>query len=580
MSQLQIWAPRVQRVEVEWQGCRRPLRTRCDGYHQLEGDRLRHGQDYVLWLDDEGPFPDPRSPWQPQGANGPSRHLDHGLFPWRHREWRQIPWRQAVIYELHVGTFTPAGTFDAAREKLSHLKRLGVTHIELMPVAEFTGRRSWGYDGVNLFSPHHGYGGPDGLKRFVDDCHGRGINVIVDVVYNHLGPVGNHLGRFGPYFSPEHHTPWGDGVNLDGPDSDEVRRFFIDNAFMWLRDYHLDGLRVDAVHSLPDQSALPFVEQLTTEVAALGRELGRKLIVIAESNANNPRLVLPPDQGGQGFDVQWNDDFHHALHALLTGETAGYYEDYGRVEDLARVLAGNYCYDHRYSHFRRRHYGRSAAHLPGSCFVAGLQNHDQIGNRATGERIGHLVTPAEARLGAAVTLLSPFVPMLFQGEEWSASTPFQYFTNFDIAELREQIHQGRQREFAAFGYDPALLPDSEAEQTWRLSQLRWEEAESAAGGDMLDWYQALIALRAEHPDLQAGALEPAGIRFDEQERWLTFRRGRFTICCNFAAHAQTIDPGHDGAVRLRLASSQEVDLRETHVHLPGYGVAVIEEQHA
>ena len=578
MSQLQIWAPRVQRVELGIHGRRCPLRPRDDGYHQLQHGSLSHGQDYLLWLDDEGPFPDPRSPWQPQGVSGPSRHLDHRLFPWRHREWQQIPWQQAVIYELHVGTFTPAGTFDAAQQKLPHLKRLGITHIELMPVAEFPGRRSWGYDGVNLFSPHHGYGGPEGMKRFVDACHERGFNVIVDVVYNHLGPVGNHLDRFGPYFSPIHHTPWGDGVNLDGPGSDEVRRFFIDNAFMWLRDYHVDGLRVDAVHSLPDLSAFPFVEQLTTEVAALGRETGRELVLIAESNANNPRLVLPPDRGGQGFDAQWNDDFHHALHALLTNENAGYYKDFGRVEDLARVLRGNYCYDYRYSHHRRRHYGRPAADLAGSCFVAGLQNHDQIGNRATGERIGQLVTPAQARLGAAVTLLSPFVPMLFQGEEWSAMTPFQFFTDFGIAELREQIHKGRQLEFAAFGYDPAILPDAEAEETWHASRLRWEEAEPGADGGMLGWYQALIALRAEQADLQAGALDPDGVRFDEQRRWLKFRRGRFDVYCNLAAHAQTLDLDPGRAVNIRLASTEEVSLHETHMHLPAHSVAVIEDK--
>src|SRR5262245_10551081 len=333
------------------------------------------GIEYRFALDGGAPHPDPRSPFQPHGVHGPSRRVDHGAFRWSDGAWRAGPLSSAVIYELHVGTFTPQGTFDAAIERLDHLGRLGITHVELMPVAEFPGTRSWGYDGVDLFAPHHGYGGPDGLKRLVDACHARGLALLLDVVYNHLGPDGNYLASYGPYFSDRYHTPWGDAVNLDGPDSDEVRRFFCDNALMWLRDYHMDGLRIDAVHALFDQSALPFLEQLAEEVAALGAQQGRRLVLIAESDLNDPRIVRSPSVGGYGLDAAWNEDFHHAVHATLTGERTGYYADFGAVTDVATALCEGLVYGGRYSIYRRRIHGRAEKGLDGHAFVGFIQNH-------------------------------------------------------------------------------------------------------------------------------------------------------------------------------------------------------------
>ena len=358
--------------------------------------------DYAFSLDGGPPLPDPRSPYQPNGVHGLSRPVDHSAFEWRHTKWRPAPLSSAIIYECHIGTFTPSGTFDAAVERLGYLRDLGVTHIELMPVAEFSGARGWGYDGVDLFAPHHSYGGPDAMKRFVDAAHGHGLGVILDVVYNHLGPEGNYLAKFGPYFTDRYRTPWGDAVNLDDRDSDEVRRFFCDNALMWLRDYRVDGLRLDAVHAIFDASAIHFLEQLGAEVHQLEAEVGRHLVVIAESDLNQPRIVTPREAGGYGLDAQWNDDFHHALHTILTGETAGYLADFGSIAQLAKCLTRGFVYDGTYSKSRRRRHGRPVLGLSAHRFVAFMQNHDQVGNRAMGERLGHLVTIDQLKISAAI----------------------------------------------------------------------------------------------------------------------------------------------------------------------------------
>jgi maltooligosyltrehalose trehalohydrolase len=576
MATLQIWAPQVRKLEIALQGQRLPLRPSGDGWLEFDDERLAHDVDYTLWLDGQGPFPDPRSPFQPQGFEGPSRYVDHARFVWSDAAWQPGPWQQALIYELHVGTFTPTGTFIAAIEQLDYLVELGVTHVELMPVAEFPGRRGWGYDGVNLYAPHHGYGGPEGLKRLVDACHLRGLSVILDVVYNHLGPLGNHLQRFGPYFTDTHHTPWGMAVNVDGRGSDEIRRFFIDNALMWLRDYHVDGLRLDATDTIVDNSALPFLEQLTADVTLLEAELGRSFLLIAESSLNDPRLVRPVARYGMGLDAVWNEDHHHALHTLLTPERGGYYADYGNLADLRQVLGAGFCYDNRYSHYRGRHYGRPATDLSGTQLVAFAQNHDQVGNRPGGERLGHLVDFDRLKLAAALTLLGPCVPLLFQGEEWNAGTPFLYFTDFPDADLGAAVLEGRRKQAAMLGLDVVKVSDPQSASTWRRSQLNWREQREPAHREFLGWYRTLIRLRREHADFAAGPLDPRCVSCDDDARWLRLRRGAKLVLCNFAEVPQAVPLDTEAEHRVLLISTAtDLFAPPGKFMLPPFGVAVL-----
>ena len=394
-----VWAPFATSLELITEGERSPM-TRSGAWWAAPVE-LPPGTDYSFSVNGGKHVPDPRSQWQPQGVHGPSRVVDHSSFVWTDQQWQPKPLPSAVIYELHTGTFTPEGTFDAIAGKLDHLLELGVTHIELMPVAEFSGDWGWGYDGVDLYAPHHVYGDPDSLKRLVNACHNRGLAVLLDVVYNHFGPSGNYLNQFGPYTTDRHHTPWGAAVNLDGPESVEVRRYFIDNALMWLRDYHFDGLRLDAVHSLIDNSAYHLLEQLGDEVRALERQLQRYLAVIAESDLNDPRIVRPTVLGGYGIDAQWSDDFHHSLHSVLTGEISGYYVDFGQLSDFAKAIQHAFVYDGCYSTHRRRRHGRAPEGIPAHRFVVSAQNHDQVGNRAAGDRMSHLVNPARQKIAAA-----------------------------------------------------------------------------------------------------------------------------------------------------------------------------------
>jgi len=399
MNKLRVWAPKPAKVALEIANQRLPMRPdESGGWWSIGTELAAPGVDYAFVLDGGKPLPDPRSPSQPGGVHGRSRVIDHGSFHWSDVHWNPPPLSSGIIYELHIGTFTPAGTFEAALERLSHLTELGVTHVELMPVAEFSGDRGWGYDGVDLYAPHHAYGGPDGLKRLVDGCHARGLAVILDVVYNHFGPSGNYLAQFGPYQTDHYRTPWGDAVNFDGRGSDEVRRFLCDNALMWLRDYHFDGLRLDAIHAIVDTSAVHFLEQLAREVAALQARLGRHLMLIAESNLNDPRIVRPIEAGGYGIDAQWSDDFHHALHALLTGEHSGYYQDFGYLSELKTAITDGFVYQGQFSQHRHRPHGTPSRHLPGERFIICSQNHDQVGNRAQGERLHDVRSPSHARV--------------------------------------------------------------------------------------------------------------------------------------------------------------------------------------
>ena len=480
MHEFRVWAPLPGTVDVVLGDRRVPMARAvgggaAGGWRSCWVSEAGPGTDYAFSLDGGPPRPDPRSAFQPQGIHGPSRVVDHSAFAWSDSAWRGTSLPGCVLYECHIGTFSAEGTFDGAIEHLGHLVDLGVDAIELLPVAEFSGQRGWGYDGVDLFAPHHAYGGPDGLKRLIDAAHGHGLGVLMDVVYNHLGPAGNYLPEFAPYFSARHQTNWGDAVNFDGPGSDEVRRFVIDNARMWLRDYHCDGLRIDAVHAIVDDSATPILEALAAEVDALAAEVRRPLFLIAESDLNDPRFVRSRDAGGYGLAAAWADEWHHALHAALTGDVSGYYEDFGPLPLLAKALRQAWVYDGSYSPHRRRVHGRPPTGLSGRQFVVAAQNHDQVGNRAAGERATALMSDGRLRVAAALLLTSPFVPLLFQGEEWGAATPFLYFTDHSDPGLGRIVSEGRRHEFSSFGWDPRDVPDPQDPATFERSRLDWAE---------------------------------------------------------------------------------------------------------
>ena len=571
---VRVWAPQAKKLEIIT-GDQRTALVEAEGGWWHAAAAVPVGAEYAFSIDGGPPRPDPRSAFQPRGVHGPSQVIDHTAFAWDDRHWQPPPLPSAVVYELHVGTFTPEGTFEAAIAKLPHMEELGVTHVELMPVNEFPGRHGWGYDSVDIYAPHHGYGGPEGLKRLVAACHAAGLGVIIDVVYNHLGPAGNYLREFGPYFSDRHHTPWGSAINFDGPHSDEVRRFFIDNALMWLRDYHADGLRLDAIHAIVDTSAIPFLEQLATEVAELSAHLGRHMVLIAESDLNDPRVVRNWEIGGFGYDAQWSDDFHHALHTVLTGEHEGYYADFGTISDLALALQQNFVYAGRYSAFRGRSHGRATLGLSGHRFLGYLQNHDQLGNRAQGDRSSHLMSKGRLKIGAALVLTSPFVPMLFQGEEWGSTSRFQFFTNFEEPELAQAVREGRRKEFAAFGWSPDEVPDPQDPATFERSKLKWEELAAAPHSELLEWHQKLIALRRRETALTDGRLDRVVVQFDERAGWLVVERGAITVACNLAESRQVAPIGSHRPNTLRLGSEPKIQVRGDGLELPPDSVAIL-----
>ncbi len=578
MHEFRVWAQWPQRVELVLGERRVPMapmegEAHGGGWWRVTDEAAGPGSDYAFSLDGGPARPDPRSAFQPHGVDGPSRVVDHEAFSWTDRGWRWVALPGAVLYECHVGTFSAEGTFDGVIGHLDHLAGLGVGAIELMPVVEFSGDRGWGYDGVDLFAPHHAYGGPDGLKRLIDAAHVRGIAVVIDVVYNHLGPAGNYLPEFGPYFSSGHRTNWGDAVNFDGPGSDEVRRFVLDNALGWLRDYHADGLRLDAVHAIADDSATHICEQLAAEVAALAARLNRPLFLIAESDLNAPRFVRSREAGGYGLDSAWADEWHHALHATLTGERGGYYSDYGPLPLLAKALRQAWVYDGTYSPHRQRSHGRSPAGLDGSQFVVCTQNHDQVGNRAAGERSSALMSEGRLRVAAALLLTAPFVPMLFAGEEWGASTPFLYFTGHPDPELGRAVSEGRKREFGAFGWDPAAVPDPQDPATFARSRLDWGELSGDRHAAILDWYRELIALRRRLPELSDPRLELVQTAYDQQGDWLTVQRGETTVAANLGTSTWTFPAGP--AAELLAASDPRVARSGTGIVLPPDTVAIV-----
>jgi maltooligosyltrehalose trehalohydrolase len=573
MHHFTLWAPAAAAVEVVVDNRSFPMRPERGGWWAADVDGGPAGSRYGFRLDGGPVRPDPRSPWQPDGVHGLSATVDHAAFAWHDAGWRGLALPGAVLYELHVGTFSEAGAFDGVIEHLDHLVALGVDAIELMPVCEFPGRRGWGYDGVDLYAPHHALGGPDGLKRLVDACHGAGLGVVFDVVYNHLGPSGNYLGEFGPYFTDRYHTAWGAAVNVDGPGSDEVRRFIIDNAVMWLRDYHGDGLRLDAVHAIVDTSAIPLLEQLAVEIDALAALVRKPLFVIAESDRNDPAIVRPRGVGGCGLDAAWADEWHHALHAVLTGETNGYYADFGSMPALAKALQQAWVHDGTRSTYRDRVYGRSPAGLGGHQFVIATQTHDQVGNRAAGERLAALTTEGRLKVAAALLLTAPFVPMLFMGEEWAASTPFQYFTDHEDPELGRAVTEGRRREFEAFGWDPQNVPDPQAVETFERSKLQWTEAAHGSDsehGRVLEWYRRLIALRRSTAALNDPRFEATSVTVDD-DGLISVIRGDVTVVANIGTRARRVPVPR---WRVLTASEQVVELENAAVILPPDTVAI------
>ncbi len=493
-----------------------------DGYFEARVEAVGEGDRYMYVIDGSKERPDPASRWQPEGVHGPSAVVS-GAFDWQDGGWFGVPLSRYVIYELHVGTFSGEGTFEAVIPRLDALRELGITAVELMPVAQFPGERNWGYDGVYPFAVQDSYGGVRGLKRLVDACHARGMAVIADVVYNHLGPEGNYLWDYGPYFTSRYKTPWGDAVNFDGEGSDHVRRYFIESALMFQQEYHVDALRVDAVHAIHDQSARPFLQELQEVLQEAALRANRRFHVIAESDLNDPRVIRDRRLGGMGLDAQWSDDFHHGLHALLTGESDGYYADFGSMTLLAEALRHGYAYTGQVSAYRKRRHGAPPWGCEPGQFVVCAQNHDQVGNRMMGERLASLVSFEAVKTALACVGLSPFVPLLFMGEEYGETAPFLYFVSHGDAELLAAVRRGRREEFAAFR-DRGEPPDPGAPATFEGSRLRWERREEGRGAVLVRFVRRVLELRRTCKALSAARVDRMVVTSSEQDKTLVVVR--------------------------------------------------------
>jgi len=536
-----LWAPIPTRIDLVVDGERTPLAKISDTEWQVP--ELAPGTDYGFSIDGEDSvLPDPRSRRQPEGVHGPSRTVDLDAFAWTDSAWPGRALAGGVIYELHIGTFTPTGTLDSAIEKLDYLVDLGIDFVEVLPVNAFNGTHNWGYDGVLWYAVDESYGGPEAFQRFVDACHARGLGVIQDVVYNHLGPSGNYLPRFGPIFSETSNT-WGASVNLA---DEHVRRYILENALSWMRDFHVDGLRLDAVHALVDNSPVHLLAQLASETTALEAELGRPLILIAESDLNDPKLITPPDQSthkatGYGLTAQWSDDYHHALHVALTGETTGYYEDFASLEALAKTSTKGFFHDGTYSSFRESDHGYPVDEsMPTWRLVTFAQDHDQIGNRATGDRLAATLSADRLAVGAVLTLAAPYTPMLFMGEEWGASTPWQFFTSHPEPELGEATAKGRIAEFEKMGWDPDVVPNPQDLETFTNSKLDWSELETGDHARLLETYRSLIALRRSVPELTDERFDQLSSSFDDATGWFRLDRGGVSVLANLGEAATTL----------------------------------------
>ncbi len=525
-TRFRVWAPFRQKVQVLLLS---PVERIADmerdqrGYWSAEVEGVEIGARYFIRLDGSLDRPDPASFDQPDGVHGPSRVLDPSIGK-STLKWPGIPLRDYIFYELHVGTFTPEGTFDAVISRLDSLKDLGITSIEIMPVAQFPGSRNWGYDGACPFAVQNSYGGPEGLKRLVEACHEKGLCVTLDVVYNHFGPEGNYLRDFGPYFTGKYKTPWGDALNFDNGYSDEVRHYFIQNALFWFGLYNVDALRLDAVHAIYDFSAIPFLRRLAEKVGEYGRSTGRQLYLIAESDLNDSRLIRSRGEWGYGLDSQWSDDLHHSLHVLLTGEKKGYYSDFGSTADLAKAMKDGYVYSGQYSEYRKRSHGNRSADLPSEKFVVAAQNHDQVGNRMLGERLSSLVSFEALKLSAAAVLLSPFIPLLFMGEEYGEEAPFLYFVSHTNPELMEAVRLGRKEEFREFLWHEEP-PDPGVEETFIKTKISWEKKDQGRHATLLRFYKELISMRRSNPALLDRDRKNMDAEVFENRKVMVMKRG-------------------------------------------------------
>ncbi|MGH7935347.1 MAG: malto-oligosyltrehalose trehalohydrolase [Candidatus Binataceae bacterium] len=550
----QLWAPNARTVSVcisAAPGANAPahetvfaMERDADSVFRVLVPGVTAGAEYLFEIDGDKRRPDPVSRSQPHGVHGTSRVIDPGAFTWADAGWKGLSLEEYIIYEMHVGIFTEAGTFEAVIGRLPFLRDLGVTALELMPVVEFPGTRNWGYDGVDLYAPHSAYGGADGLKRLIDASHRAGLAVIIDVVYNHLGPEGNYLGDYAPCFSTRYRAPWGAAINFDGALSDGMRRFFADNALYWLAEYHADALRLDAIHEIYDLGARHILQQIAEAFHNEAATLGRDAFLLAESDLNDVRVIKPAHAGGHDLDAQWSDDFHHALHSLLTGKTHGYFGDFGGLDDLRKALAEGFVNDGRYSRFRRRRHGNSSAQMPGKRFVIFNQNHDQVANACGGTRLGQLISPARQRLAMMLLLCAPNLPMLFMGEEFGASTPFYYFTSFPDPALGHAVSEGRRQEYADFFRDEPF-PDPQAPATFERSRLDWSETERAPHRGILEFNRALIALRKANPSLANCRKDLTRVICDDDAGWLTLERGdpcgsAALLLCNFAGSERSV----------------------------------------
>jgi maltooligosyltrehalose trehalohydrolase len=557
-----VWAPLLDQINlklIEPQERSLPLAKDDRGYWQVDAEGVFPGARYLYAVGEGVERPDPASSFQPDGVHGPSSVIDHRDFDWRDGDWPGMPLAEMIIYELHVGTFTPEGTFDAIIGRLDELCRLGVNALEIMPVAQFPGGRNWGYDGVYPYAAQNSYGGPDGLKRLVDACHRRRVAVILDVVYNHLGPEGNYLCGYAPYFTEKYKTPWGNALNFDGPYSYGVRDYFIENALHWLEHYHIDGLRLDATHAILDHGAKHFLQELAEAVAGCSDRLGKTHCLIAESDLNDKRITAPIDAGGYGMDGQWCDDFHHSLRTLLTGEGQGYYEDYGRIEHLAKAYGEGFVYSWQYSSHRKCMHGSSSKDTPARCFVVFSQNHDQVGNRMLGERLSAL-TPFEAqKLAACAVLLSPYVPLLFMGEEYGEEAPFLYFISHEDEALVAAVREGRKAEFAAFKWqgDP---PDPQSRLTFQRSKPNWEARRDEKHKLMFAFYASLLRLRKTVPALARLGKENLEARALSSDVLLVRRwdaDSQVACLMNFAAEAVQVEAGFSEGLWEKLMDSAD-----------------------
>lgn len=540
-TEFEVWAPQPESVALYLDGAVLPMRSTGAGWWAITSPAAPGARYGFLLDDDPTVLPDPRSPRQPDGVHEPSAVYDPRSFAWTDDAWTGRQLAGAVLYELHVGTFTTAGTFDAALGRLDHLVDLGVTHVEIMPVNAFNGVHNWGYDGVLWYAVQESYGGPAGLQRFVDGCHRAGLAVVLDAVYNHLGPSGNYLDRFGPYTLAAAANPWGPTINLDGPGSDTVRRYILDNALRWFDEFHIDGLRLDAVHALIDSRGVHILEQLAIETDTLSAHLGRPLSLIAESDLNDPRLITPRAAGGYGLTGQWVDDVHHAIHAAVSGERQGYYGDFGALNTLATVLTHGFFHAGTYSSFRGRVHGRQldVDTVPGSALVAYTTTHDQVGNRAIGDRPAAYLSPGQLAIKAALVFFSAYTPMIFMGEEWGTTTPFQFFTSHPEPELGTATANGRRAEFAEHGWATEDVPDPQDPETFSRSHLDWTQLQDEPHQRILDCYREMLALRRARSEITDPQLRSVRVAHDESS-WIAVERGPLTLVCNLTADPLTV----------------------------------------